>query len=169
MSSIRNAAAAALLLASGLAAQPPYKFSTTVYGTPLDSFGTTVAANSGFRGDIYDLHPGTQRLPDFSKLKPVGAIYTPYLCVPPRSFEETKKAVWEHWNFKDTAYLHIAKPGGLAPGKHEVKYMESSVQGYGYGPHDEEYVTNPPTPGDAMGGGKTHVIQAFELELQEGN
>ena len=86
-----------------------------------------------------------------------------------RPISETEKAVWEHWNFKDTAYLHIAKPGGLAPGKHEVKYMESSVQGYGYGPHDEEYVTNPPTPGDAMGGGKTHVIQAFELELQEGN
>ena len=69
-------------------AQAPYKFSTTVTGEPMYTFGTTVVANSGFRGEIYDLEPDTQKLPDFSRLKPVGAIYTRYLCVPARSFDE---------------------------------------------------------------------------------
>src|ERR1044071_4839170 len=67
---------------------PPYKFSTTVTGEALYTFGTTVAANSGFRGDIYLLKPETARLPKFDKLKPVGSVYTPYLCVPRRSFDE---------------------------------------------------------------------------------
>jgi hypothetical protein len=67
---------------------PPYKFSTAVTGEPLFTFGTTVAANSGFRGDIYLLEPETARLPNFSKLKPVGSVYTPFLCVPRRSFDE---------------------------------------------------------------------------------
>jgi hypothetical protein len=79
--------AAMLVLALRLAAQEtPYKFSTTVVGEPLYTFGTTVVANSGFRGEIYFIPPGTRKLPNFSKLKPVGAIYTPYLCVPPRRF-----------------------------------------------------------------------------------
>lgn len=72
-----------------LAAQEPtYKFSTTVFGKPLYTFGTTVVANTGFRGDIYYIDPGSRKLPDLSKLQPVGAIYTPYLCVPPRPFVE---------------------------------------------------------------------------------
>ena len=114
MSSVRKIAGAALLLASGLAAQPPYKFSTTVYGTPLDSFGTTVAANSGFRGDIYDLEPGTQRLPDFSKLRPVGSIYTPYLCVPPRSFDEGFPGVTDRFEWFAIDYngrFWVSTPG----------------------------------------------------------
>jgi hypothetical protein len=114
MSSVRKIAVAALLLASRLAAQQPYKFSTTVYGTPLDSFGTTVAANSGFRGDIYDLKPGTRRLPDFSKLKPIGAIYTPYLCVPPRSFDEGFPGVTERFEWFAIDYngrFWVSTPG----------------------------------------------------------
>jgi len=78
------------LLVTWAAAQdkaPPYKFSTTVTGEPLYTFGTTVAANSGFKGEIYLLHPGTPKLPHFTRLKPVGSIYTPYLCVPSRSFD----------------------------------------------------------------------------------
>ena len=27
----------------------------------------------------------------------------------PRTFEELKTAVWEHWNYQDTAYLYIEK------------------------------------------------------------
>jgi hypothetical protein len=68
--------------------QPPIKFSTTVTGEPLYTFGTTVAASSGFKGDIYLLKPQTANLPKFSKLKPVGSIYTSYLCVPQRTFNE---------------------------------------------------------------------------------
>ena len=88
---------------------------------------------------------------------------------PPRSIAETEKACWEHWAFQETAYLHIAKEGGLAPGKHQIKYMESSVQGYGYMPTAEEWVTNPPPPGDPSGAFKTGVVTVFELDLNEGD
>jgi hypothetical protein len=78
-----------------LAAQePPVKFSTTVY-----LFGTTVASNSGFRGDIYHLEPDTEKLPNFSKLKPVGTIYTPYLNVPYRSFDEGFPGITERFEW----------------------------------------------------------------------
>ncbi len=40
------------------------------------------------KGDIYFLPVGTDRLPDFAALKPVGTIYTDRLDVSPRSFTE---------------------------------------------------------------------------------
>jgi len=83
-----SSAALFLTLTLNLLAQPPYKFHTTVVGEPLYTFGTTVAANSGFRGEIYHINPGSQKLPNFSKLRHVGTIYTPSLCVPARSFDE---------------------------------------------------------------------------------
>ena len=46
---------------------------------------------------------------------------------PPRPLSETIKSVWEHWALTDTLYIHIAKEGGLAPGKHEIGYMECTV------------------------------------------
>jgi len=104
-----------LSLAFRLAAQqPPYKFSTTVIGEPLYTFGTTVAANSGFRGEIYHISPGSQRLPNFSRLKPVGAIYTPYLCVPFRSFEEGFPGVTERFEWFAIDYtcrFWVSEPG----------------------------------------------------------
>ena len=84
---------------------------------------------------------------------------------PPRSLDEIAKAVWEHWDLEDTAYVHIAKDGGLAPGIHRIKYMESSVQGYGFMPQILAWVENPPHPGDPASGGKTDSITVFELEL----
>jgi hypothetical protein len=99
-----------LAIALPLAAQePPYKFSTTVY-----SFGTTVASNSGFRGDIYFIEEGRQKLPDFSKLRPVGTIYTPYLCVPPRAFDEgfpgvTDRIEWFAIDYRGRFW--VSKPG----------------------------------------------------------
>ena len=103
-----------LALTLGLPAQEPvYKFSTTVVADPLYTFGTTVA-NSGFRGQIYYLEPGTRRLPNFAALKPVGVIYTPYLCVPPRSFDEGFPGITERfeWFAIDyTAHFWISEPG----------------------------------------------------------
>jgi hypothetical protein len=52
-----------------------------------------------FRGEIYHIDPGSQKLPNFSKLKPVGAIYTPYLCVPLRSFDEGFPGVAERFEW----------------------------------------------------------------------
>ena len=94
--------------------EPPYKFGTTVVGEPLYKFGTTVAANSGFRGEIYFLEPDTGALPDFRKLKPVGAIYTPYLCVPYQSFDEgfpglTKRYEWFAIDYSGRFW--VSKPG----------------------------------------------------------
>ena len=48
-------------------------------------FGTTVVRPSGLKGDIYMLKRGTDSLPNFRKLEPVGAIYTDVLNVPPRN------------------------------------------------------------------------------------
>jgi len=52
------------------------------------TFGTTVAASSGLKGDIYLLKPMTERLPNFKKLKPVGAIYTTSLNIPIQDFQK---------------------------------------------------------------------------------
>lgn len=110
-----SAAMVMLALAGNVAAQEPlYKFSTTVIGEPIYTFGTTVVATSGFRGEIYHINPGSRKLPDFSKLKPVGEIYTPYLCVPPRSFDEGFPVVtdrFEWFAIDYTARFWVSKPG----------------------------------------------------------
>jgi len=101
----------ALLLLLAIAAQeePRYKFSTTVY-----TFGTTVATNSGFRGDIYFIAEGSEKLPDLSKLKPVGAIYTPALCVPARDFDEGFPGVTDRFEWFAIDYrgrFWVSEPG----------------------------------------------------------
>lgn len=97
-----------------VAQEPPYKFSTTVFGKPLYTFGTSAVSNTGFRGEIYYIEPGSQRLPDFSTLQPVGSIYTPYLCVPVRSFDEGFPGVTDRieWFAIDyTGRFWFAAPG----------------------------------------------------------
>jgi hypothetical protein len=54
---------------------------------PPVHFGTTVVIPAGLRGQIYHLKRDTMRLPNFQKMKPVGAIYTTYLNVPPQPFD----------------------------------------------------------------------------------
>jgi PA14 domain len=96
------------------AQEPVYKFSTTVIGEPLYTFGTTVVATSGFRGEIFYIDPGSRKLPNFSKLKPVGVIYTPYLCVPLRSFDEGFPGVtgrFEWFAIDYTARFWVTEPG----------------------------------------------------------
>ena len=52
---------------------------------PTD-FGTTEILKKGFKGNIYYLEEGTNKLPDFSKMTPVGTIYTEILDIPPRTY-----------------------------------------------------------------------------------
>jgi hypothetical protein len=52
------------------------------------TFGTTVASTSALQGRVYLLKPGTKRLPQFEKLKPVGSIYTTSLNIWPQHFQE---------------------------------------------------------------------------------
>lgn len=84
----------------------------------------------------------------------------------PRSFDEIKTCVWEHWNYDDEGIIHVKLPGGIGAGKHTLRVQQSVLSQYGYFPHDEEWVKNPPIPGHGEGGGKTDVICEFELELQ---
>jgi hypothetical protein len=68
----------------------------------------------GLRGDIYFIRKGTRALPDFSKLEPVGSIYTDSLNVPPRNFKEgfpgvTKRYTWFAIDYHGRFY--ISEPG----------------------------------------------------------
>jgi hypothetical protein len=100
--------------ATVFAQQAPYKFSTTVVGEPLYTFGTTVVGSRGFRGDIYLLKADTQKLPNFSRLHPVGTVYTQYLCVPAQSFDEGFPGVtdrFEWFAIDYSAQFWVSRPG----------------------------------------------------------
>jgi hypothetical protein len=81
---------------------------------PVAKFGTTVVIPSGLRGLIYHIHRNTKRLPDFRRMRPVGAIYTASLDIPPQSFDQgfpgvTKKFEWFAIDY--TGRFWIEKPG----------------------------------------------------------
>ena len=82
----------------------------------------------------------------------------------PRTMEELIKYPFEHWDLQDEAILYVKKEGGLAPGMHSLDYLPSTMDAYGYQAHDEEWVKNPPKPG--QGGGKQFRPCHFDLELQ---
>ncbi len=86
----------------------------------------------------------------------------------PRTFDEIKKCVWEHWDYATEAIVHVKKPGGLAPGTHIIRLQQSILMQYGYGPWDEEWVKNPPEPGSGAGSGKSSSIFSYQLELKGG-
>ena len=85
----------------------------------------------------------------------------------PRSFDELKAAVWEHWDYDDEAILHVRKPGGLAPGTHQVRFQQCVIAAYGYLPTDEEWVKSPPKPGTGAGSDKTPQIITYRLRLND--
>ncbi len=69
---------------------------------------------SGLGGLVYFLAEGTLRLPDFSKMRPVGIIYTSSLNVPPRDFTTgfpgiTKRFEWFAIDYRGRFW--IDKPG----------------------------------------------------------
>jgi len=82
----------------------------------------------------------------------------------PRTMAELSKACWEHWDLQDEAFVNVRKPGGLEKGVHHLGYLPSTMDAYGYQPHDAEWVVNPPKPG--AGGGKTFRVCNFDLELK---
>jgi hypothetical protein len=62
-------------------------------------FGTTVVISTGLEGKIYNLPEGAEKLPNFSKRKPVGKIYTTSLNIPQQNFRVgfpgvTKRFEW---------------------------------------------------------------------------
>ena len=85
---------------------------------------------------------------------------------PPRTFEEIKTEVWEHWNYQDTAYLYVAKEGGLAPGKHEIVATISNYEQYGYNPKTDQYRVDNEVVPTASGSGFGGPALPIELELK---
>lgn len=55
---------------------------------PVATFGTTVVIPSGLRGSVYHIPHNTTQIPNFQKMKPVGAIYTSSLDIPPQDFKQ---------------------------------------------------------------------------------
>lgn len=86
---------------------------------------------------------------------------------PPRTYQQLKKAVWEHWDYDDEAILHVAAPGGLAPGEHVIRFQQSVLAAYGYRPTDEEWVHSPPEPGTGAGSDKTPHIVTYRIPLTD--
>ncbi len=81
---------------------------------PITTFGVTVVDSIGLRGDIYLLRPNTDALPKFQKLKPVGAVYTSSLNIPPRSFLEGFPGVTDRYEWFAIDYhgtFWIDEPG----------------------------------------------------------
>ena len=66
-----------------------------------------------YRGNMLSLINGYYVTVDGEEF-PQSAIKMEVNGKPPRSFDEIKKAVWEHWDFQETAYLHISKPEDLS-------------------------------------------------------
>jgi hypothetical protein len=55
--------------------------------TEVPVFGINVYL-SGLTGQIYTIRENSKKLPDFTKMKPIGTIYTYSLAIPPRDFME---------------------------------------------------------------------------------
>ena len=101
------------------------------------------ARNANYRGVYLSLHNGYY-------LKVDGVLYkreVPSFEIngkPPRTVEELKTAIWEHWDFDDEGIIHVKKEGGLTPGVHTIEFQQSVLAAYGYLPTDEEWVKHPP-------------------------
>ncbi len=81
---------------------------------PVAHFGTTVVIPSGLRGFVYHIKHDSSRLPDFTRLKPAGTIYTSSLNIPPQNFKAgfpgvTKRFEWFALDY--TGKFWIQKPG----------------------------------------------------------
>mgnify|MGYP003093656927 CR=1 FL=1 len=83
---------------------------------------------------------------------------------PPRTFDEIKKAVWEHWDYDDYATVYVQKPGGLSKGKHRLGIMQGLMTQYGWMPHDQEWIDHTPEPKEMVG--KQAEVYYFDMEVK---
>lgn len=99
---------AVVLLARLLSAQEPEQLAET------PNFGVSVVLPAGLEGQIYAIKENSDELPNFKKLKPIGAIYTYSLAIPPRDFMEGFPGIPDRleWFALDyTGRFWIADPG----------------------------------------------------------
>jgi len=109
VSSVSLLLVAALAFASIAWAQAP-----VIEGAASTVFGVTVVDAYGLRGEIYLLEPWTPVLPNFKKLKPVGAVYTQQLNIAPRNFTEGFPGITDRFEWFAIDYnghFWIEKPG----------------------------------------------------------
>ena len=77
-------------------------------------FGDTRYIEGAFRGDIYFISSYSSRLPDFSKLDPVGSIYAEHLNIPRRSFSKGFPGItdrFEWFAIKYTKTFNVTQAG----------------------------------------------------------
>ncbi|MDQ4490822.1 DUF6379 domain-containing protein [Sinomonas sp. ASV486] len=127
---------------------------------------TLAVRHANYRGVFLSLHNGYFIEVDGVEY-PTGAQTFEINGQRPRTFEETRTAVHEHWDYDDEAILHVAAPGGLTPGEHSIRFQQSVLAAYGYLPTDEEWVKNPPTPGTGAGSDKAPDIVTYTLALND--
>jgi hypothetical protein len=124
-----------------------------------------------YRGNMLSLINGYYVNVDGEEF-PQSAIKIKINGKPPRSFAEIRTAVWEFWNFLDTAYLYIDKKGGLAPGRHTIIATVSNYEQYGYNPVTDQYrvdnIVVPTSTGTGFGGAAIPVMLELADELEEG-
>jgi hypothetical protein len=95
-----------LAVSAALFAQDPQE--------PRPVFGITVVIPSALEGRIYNLRHNTPRLPDFSKMKPVGTIYATSLNIPNQSFKVGFRGVTKRYEWFAIDYsgrFWAEKPG----------------------------------------------------------
>ena len=73
--------------------------------TEPSDFGTTEILKKGFKGNVYYLEEGTSKLPDFSKMTPVGTIYTEKLDIPPRDFKQGFPGITDRFEWFGISYI----------------------------------------------------------------
>jgi hypothetical protein len=86
---------------------------------PTATFGITVVIPSALEGRIYNIRHNTKRLPNFSKMKPVGTIYTTSLNIPPQDFQQgfpgvTKRFEWFAIDYKGRFWVEKAGAYGFS-------------------------------------------------------
>ncbi len=81
---------------------------------PPTTFGVTVVDPFGMRGDIYLLEPGTDQLPKFEKLEPIGSVWANSLNIVPRNFRDGFPGITDRFEWFAIDYqgfFYVDKPG----------------------------------------------------------
>ncbi len=137
----------------------------TYDGDEITGFSMAVRI-ANYRGVYLSLHTGYYLVVDGVQY-PREAQTFEVNGKPPRSFDEIKTQVWEHWDYDDEAILHIKKPGGLSEGEHEILFQQCVVAAYGYLPTDKEWVDNLPELGTGAGSDKTPQVITYHIPLAQ--
>ena len=82
------------------------------------------ARNANYRGVYLSLHNGYYIKVDGVQYKRDVQTFE-INGKKPRTFEEIKTAVWEHWDYDDEGIIHVAKEGGLTPGIHKIEIQHN--------------------------------------------